>query len=468
MVQLRPYQEKIIEDVRAELRAGRRRILIQLATGGGKTNIAGFIARGITERRKRLWFLCPRDFLLDQTSATFRNIGIPHGFIAAGRPYNPYQPIQICGVGTVTRRLDQLTPPDYFIWDETKHIAAASWDRIFKWAPNAIHFGLDATPWRLDGRGLGDYYETMVCGPSVSWLIGHGFLSGYRAFAPTAPSLAGVHTVAGDYNRGELGVVMDQGQIIGDMVRHYREKADGKRAVYFGVSVEHSKHIAATFNANGIAACHLDGSSTTNERRRVCRAFAIGELGIISNVDILGEGFDVAAQSGVDAQIECVGLARPTKSLSLHLQQIGRALRPKPDGSPAVILDHASNLLTHGLPDDDREWSLKGAEKRRGASGGGPPVRQCPSCYAVQRASVARCGYCGHQHVVEGRKVEEIAGELAEVDSEGLQRHRDFVVRKIEERECRTTADWERLGRARGHAPGWAYHMFRVRNRKRA
>lgn len=466
MISLRPYQDQIIEDAREALRVGPS-VLLQLATGGGKTALAAFMLGTARQRRRRSWFIAHRDFLLEQTAATFDKVGIPYGFIAAGRPFNPYHEVQIVSIGTASRRLDKLIPPDVIVWDECHHIGAASYERIYRWAAAAKHIGLSATPTRLDGKGLGAYFQAMVSGPSVAELISQGYLSPYRAFAPSAPNLAGVHTVAGDYNRGELGQVMDDGQIIGDMVRHYREKANGKRAVYFGVSVLHSQHIAATFTASGIAALHLDSNSTNAERNNAARRFAVGEIAVICNVDLFGEGYDLSSQAGVDVSVEAVGLARPTQSLSLHLQQIGRALRPKPDGSPAIILDHAGNLLKHGLPDDDREWSLEGRAKAKRAGDSGPPVKQCIQCFGVHSAAMHSCPYCGHVHVIEGRKVEEVAGELVEINRD-LEKHQEFVGRKIEERQCKTLQDWEALGRKRGYARGWAYHQLNIRGRKRA
>ncbi len=464
MIELRHYQSDIIDRTRAAL-ARTRRVLIQLSTGGGKTAIAAFISSESRKRQRRVWFLCHRDFLLDQTALTFDSVELPYGFIAAGRPFNPAHAVHIGSVGTVQRRLDKLIAPDVFIWDEVKHIAAKSWASIFNWAPNSIHIGLDATPWRLDGRGLDDYFDEMVCGPSVSQLMASGYLSQYRAFAPSAPNLSGVHTIAGDYNRGELGTVMDDGTIIGDMVRHYRERADGKRCIYFCVSVQHSKNVVASFQANGISAAHLDSTSSSNIRRRAAISFASNECKVLANVDLFGEGFDLSSQAGSDASVECVGLARPTKSLSLHLQQIGRALRPK--DSPAIILDHAGNLLRHGLPDDRREWSLKGIDRRKTAQASGPAVTQCGSCFGVYRAGLMACPYCGVGRSLQAREVEEVAGELREIDRAAmLAREADRKAREKQEQfEARTTAELIQLARRRGYKnPGyWALNIMRSR-----
>jgi len=438
-------------------------VLAQLPTGGGKTVIAAKMTGNAAAKGLRAWFICHRDFLLQQTSRTFDRVGIPHGFIAAGYEFNHHHQVQICSIDTLKRRLDRLTPPHLFEWDEAHHIAAAGWTKVFQWAgPRPRHIGFSATPLRLDGKGLDDKFGDIVVGPSSLELIEQGFLSDYKAFAPSTPDLTGIHTRAGDYARDEIDGLMDDGQIIGDMVRHYRRYADGLRCIYFCVSIKHSEHVAATFNASGIPAMHLDGDSPTELRIKAAKAFGRGALRVLSNVDLFGEGYDLAAQANMDVSVEAVALARPTKSLGLHLQQIGRALRP---GKPhAIILDHAGNLMRHGLPDQEREWSLKGIDKNK--KGGGPMVRQCPECFAVHEAHKMVCPYCGHVYEKSetgGRKVEEIEGELKEVDKVALRRSR-----QNEERQCRTVEDLVALAKRRGYRnpEKWAAFIFTYQQKR--
>ncbi len=467
MISLRPYQQQTIDDARSALQRVRS-VLIQLPTGGGKTILAAFMLGTARQRGRTAWFIAHRDFLLEQTAQTFDNVGIPYGFIAAGRPFNPAHAVQIVSIGTASRRLDRLAPPDIIVWDEAHHITAAGYRKIYQWAERSRHVGLSATPARLDGKGLDEFFAEMVQGPTVATLMREGHLSQYRAFAPSAPDVSSVHTIAGDYNRGELGTVMDDGQIIGDMVRHYRERADGLRAIYFAVGVDHSKHIAAVFCAAGIPATHLDGNSTTSERRTAAIALADGSIKVLSNAQILGEGFDIAAAADCDVTVECVGLARPTKSLALHLQQVGRALRPKEH--PAIILDHAGNLLRHGLPDDDRTWSLRGIDRRSKASREGSAVTQCGSCFGVHRAGLMACPYCGAGRVLQAREVDEVAGELREIDRAAI-RDRERAqaeTARAEQDACRTTAELIQLGRKRSYKnPGWwAIKIMRGREGK--
>lgn len=460
MFALRDYQSALIQDTRAAL-SRNRAVLLQLPTGGGKTALGAYMTSGATERGRRTWFLVHRDFLLAQTVAAFRQVGISTGIIAAGHAPNPFADVQVVSIPTLARRYHRMQPPDFAIVDECHHAPSRTWRNILQWMTCPV-VGLTATPSRLDGRGLSEFFGEIVCGPSVAELISAGYLSDYRAYAPSRPDLSAVHTRAGDYATDELASIMDDGQIIGDIVGWYKRLAAGKRAIYFAVSVRHSQHIAVAFNAAGIPARHLDASSTTEERLGAAREFASSRILVLTNVDLFGEGYDLASQAGTEVTVEAVGLARPTQSLVLHLQQVGRSLRPKPNGERAIILDHAGNLARHGLPDREREWSLEGIPKKKKGDSG-PAIRMCPACFAVHRPAAA-CPYCGHVYIVEPRTPEEVAGELAEVDRERA-RIAERHSKRREEHACRTLDTLCALGQSRGyrHPRAWAENLMRAR-----
>ncbi len=415
----------MVDGARQALRRHRAVILVA-PTGSGKTQLAAAMIKGAVERGGRPWFVMHRDFLLDQTSQTLQRVGVDHGFIAAGRPFNPYIPAQVCSIQTLGKRLERVPPqcaPTIVFLDEAHHSAAGTWAALIRHYERAKVVGLSATPERLDGKPLGAFYGDMVRGPTVAWLIENGYLSDYRAFAPSAPDLAGVHTRAGDFANDELDAVMDTPKLTGDAVSHYLRVARGKRAIYFCVSIHHSQHVAAAFRAAGVPAAHIDGTTPTVERAAAARAMARGELQVLVNVEIFGEGFDLSAQAGADVPIECVGLLRPTKSLALYMQQVGRALRPKPE--PAIILDHAGNLMAHGLPDLEREWSLDGVDrKKRQTESAGPSPRTCTGCFATFPAFKMACPECGKPVEREAREIETVDGELEEVDKAALRRAR--------------------------------------------
>lgn len=456
---LRGYQEEMIGKTRVALRT-HRRVLVVSPTGSGKTVLSAFMAGSATQKGIRTAFVCHRKELIKQTARTYGEVGIPYGIVSAGMTGNRHQPVQICGVNTLANRLDQHNDFGLMIWDEAHHIAAASWAKIMDAFPNAKHVGLSATPERLDGTGLHKFFDHMVPGPRVAWLIENGYLSPYRMLAPSLPDLDGVKTVAGDFDKKTLGEAMSKPKLIGDMVAHYTKLAPGKRNMVFCVSVKHSLAVVEKFQAAGWRAAHIDGETDPEARDRLIADFTSGALQILSSVDLVSEGFDLPA-------IEVATLARPTKSVSLYLQQVGRSLRIAPGKTEALVLDHAGNSLTHGLPDDDREWSLAGRTKRKKRKGDDEPafpVRQCPTCFKVHRPAPV-CSGCGHEYAVLGRTVEELEGELTEVVR--AQAKRDA---KVEVARAKTLEELIRIGQLRNYKNPqfWARSVMAGRAQKHA
>lgn len=455
MIVLRPYQQAAIDEARLAYRNGHRAVLFQLPTGGGKTITASTVVHGAASKGNVTWWLTHRRELAGQASRTFHDLGIPHGTVQAGHVSNPTACVQVASIQTIVRRLEALPPPDLIVFDEAHHLGAASWEAIFDRFPRARVLGLTATPWRLDGQGLGRWFSHMVRGPNTAELIDEGSLSTFRLFAPATPDLSDVATTAGDYQRGALAKAMDKPQIVGDAIGHYTRLCPGKRAVVFAAGVENSKHIAAQFNAAGIAAEHVDGSMGNDLRDAAVDRFRRGETLILSNADLFGEGFDVPA-------IEAAILLRPTKSLSLHLQQVGRALRPCEGKAEAIILDHAGNSLRHGLPDDVRDWTLDDRERRKKATTTDVPVRQCKECFYVYRPA-PKCPQCGFATPATAREIEQVEGTLTE-----FKRAVENRQRKRAEGDCRTLDDWQALARERGYKPGWAMIRYQARARRAA
>ena len=220
---------------------------------------------------------------------------------------------------------------------------------------NAKVLGFTATPCRLDGKGFDGFFEELICGIDISELIAQGHLCRYELY--TAPldkdALKKVRTTAGDYNEKDLAEVMERTIVLNSLVDNWERLAKGKKTVVFAVNVEHSRKIVDLFLGRGVAAEHLDGATPMKERADILQRFREGKTLILSNCNIISEGFDLPS-------IECVQFARPTKSLTLYLQQAGRALRPEAGKEKALFLDHANNTQTHGLVDEFRVWKLKG------------------------------------------------------------------------------------------------------------
>ncbi len=466
-IQLRDYQLRIIDDIRDALGRGGP-VLAQSPTGSGKTALASFIADETQRRNRSCWFICHRAELVYQTSMTFRKFGIDHGIIAAGLPQSPTKAVQVCSIDTLKNRLGALRMPNVAIFDEAHHSTAAGWRKVMGAMPRTRIIGLSATPIRLDGRGLDDLFSDMVLGPSVAWLIEQGHLSPFEVFAPSCPDMKGVPKRGGDYAKGEASKRASQPKLIGDAVEHWKKLASGMQSVAFCTDIGHSKMVADQFNAAGIPTGHLDGGTNKAERARIIESFACGELKLLTNVDLFGEGFDLAAIAQRDVTVDCVIQMRPTQSLSLHLQQVGRALRPKP-GKTAIILDHAGNCQKHGFADDDRDWTLQGVEKgsrAKGTSGPPPPVN-CPGCFRQLKYPVPKiCPTCQFNMQPKIKEIEAAEGQLEKQTDE--HRRQIALARKEEESKAWTMQQLVELAVKRGYTnpQGWAYRKFSARRGK--
>lgn len=462
MIVLRPYQSSMIDEAREAMRQGCRRVLLVAPTGAGKRLMAIHTINRAVQRGKRCWFLVHRKELLDQACQTLTEAGLRFGVIQSGLQPDYRQPIQVASIQTLTRRIAGIPEPDFIFADEAHHARATSWATVLAAYPHAFILGFTATPIRLDGRSLGQQFDRLIIGPIMRELIDAGFLADYRLYAPPAPDISGIRTRMGDYSNDELAGAVDRPQIVGDVVAHYQRYAAGTQGVCFGVNVLHSQHIRDAFLGAGISARHLDGTTSRNDRSLILQDFAAGRFRVLCNVDILGEGLDVAG-------IETVICARPTQSLSVYLQQIGRGLRVKPDGRRAIILDHAGNSLRHGLPDEPRAWSLEDEKtKRKRPSGQG--IKICPACFAAIIPQARICPECGFQFVIETEVPEHAEGELQVVD---IQRVR--FQQRIEQNQCKTLGELIELGRRRGYRnpAAWAEHVMgwrrgREQERRRA
>lgn len=467
-ITLRPYQQQGVDEIRAQFRAGARNVLYQLPTGGGKTITFSYITHHAAKRGNRVLILVHRQELLRQSSDQLNEIGVPHGMIAPGYAPDPLAPVQVASVQTLARRLDRVQEPSLIISDECHHSGARTWQTVFNHYSNSRILGVTATPVRLDGKGLGrsagGYFDCMVQGPPVRDLISGGFLARPRVFCPpVGADLSGLKMEYGEYVTGQVVDAMDKPRITGCAVAHYTEYVQGAPAIAFCASVAHAEHVAEQFRAAGYSATSIDGKLPDKDRRDRITDLGAGRLNVLTSCDIISEGTDIPV---VAAAI----LLRPTASLSLSLQQIGRALRLYPGKEYAVILDHVMNTYRHGLPDDDREWSLDGAVKKKGTKEKSVAGRQCHACYAFHAPAPA-CPYCGEVYPVTAREIEEVDGVLQEVsrlERQEAMRAKEFAAkdRRREEGRCQTLEDWQALAKQRGYSPGWGYYRWKARGGK--
>lgn len=457
MINLRDYQEQLARSIRDAYRLGRNRPLAVAPTGAGKTVLFSYIAKSAAERGNPVMILVHRQELVDQTSRTLRTFGVQHGIIAAGRSGDSTHAVQVASVQTLVRRLGKYRP-SLIIVDEAHHGTAGSWRKVLDAYPQARVLGVTATPERLDGRGLGEVFDDLIIGPSVAWLIEHRHLSRPTYYAPPqVAKLTGLHMRGGDFAKDEVAAAMDNRTVTGDAVEHYARICNGAPAVAFCASVRHAEHVVEQFNAAGFRAAVLEGTLDRETRRDRVRALGDGRLHVLASCEIINEGFDLPV---VTAAI----LLRPTASLGLHLQQIGRVLRPAPGKDRAIILDHVGNLARHGFAEDDRDWTLEGRKRKR--SGKDEPtitVRQCPQCYCCHPPAPT-CPECGHDYPVMGRQIEHVDGDLVEIDPAMARRER-----LREQSQCQTLQDLIEHGKRKGYRnpAGWARHIWAARLAKR-
>lgn len=458
-MKLRDYQQKAIDDIRNAIRTGNRRVLFQCPTGGGKTIISSFMMKSALEKGLKVLFLVHLKELINQTSGKIASLELSHGIIAAHYDADLSQPCQLAMVATLSRRLKKIDfRPDIVIVDEAHHTISNTYLELLEKFDKPIVVGLTATPERLDGKGMGLAYDIIVPGPSMKMLQERGFLSRYRYHSvPFQVDLE--HKSLEEANQA-----LEEAGILGDCVEHYNEKIPGKKAIVFCASVAHSISIAERFNRAGIEAAHLDGTTPPVERTRIVEGFASGQIKVLSNCSLLAEGFDVPDCEGVF-------ILRPTKSLVLFLQMVGRGLRPS--GDDTHIFDHVGAYLTHGLPCDDRKWSLLGKKERKKINKE-IQAKVCENCFSVYNNTHQACPHCSFKPVPVARnlKTKETSGKLVEISGFTLEVRRSETgalnqqdVRHLLNK-CLEDSDYYRLAAKLGYKRGWAMLKIKERNEK--
>ncbi len=414
----RQYEDAAVRALRADLKKHKRVIAVS-PTGSGKTVIAALLVKR-EPRWKRVLFLAHRYELIDQAFDKLTGLGLDVGVMMAqdevlhgDERVRPEARVQIGSVQTVDRR---GVPPGVhlIIFDEAHRAMADSYQRIAKACPRAEVLGLTATPCRLDGKGLGDFFKHMLVVAKPSELHEGGYLAKPRTFSSTSDVLAkltevleDVRTVKGDYAPEALGRAVERRFLVGKVVTESIRLAPKVPKVVFACNVRHSKRIVAGFVAAGINAVHLDGETRADVRRDALADLSAGRIEVISNVDVLSEGWDLPA-------LGAVVIARPTKSIARFLQMCGRGLRPW-KGRVPIILDHGDNVRRLDvLPGADIEWSLTDGIEPMGD--GDPKVKQCASCLAMMAYGETECPECGEeQPKTECQLRVEAEAELVEI-----------------------------------------------------
>ena len=398
MIELRDYQKKLLTEVSSELADPASRIMMQLPTGGGKTRIAGQLLAGwLKDGRKAVWLTHRRE-LASQTEGMLREAGVSASSNIQWAPHtNP--PLIVDGVvvlmaqtvsrrNTMTNVWDGYDRGDLMIIDEAHHASAAGWARAIDQWPGPV-VGMTATPWRLSEReGFDHLFQVLHCGPQVAALQSDKWLCRARVLSPPEEDriLGGQVESTGDYSESGIELAnQDRDVWTAGALRFWQENGENRQTLVYAVSVRHAHNLVATFNDAGIPAGLVLGDTPTGERAGLIGRFHNGLLKALINVAVATEGFDLP-----DAA--CVLLTRPTMSLSLYLQMVGRGLRPKKDDGDCVVLDLAGNSLRHGLPEEQREWSL---QPRGEPFWGDAVLVRCPHCEGISAAASHQCIHCG-------------------------------------------------------------------------
>ena len=465
VISLRDYQAGLVTEVRASLKAGRRRVLAYLPTGGGKTRVATAITQMTLNKSKgRVVVLANRKQLVHQFAVALRAAGLDVGILQGENTHGLHHRVVVASIDTIHARNCIFDDVALFIIDEAHACAGSEKYRTLLFRYNrAPCIGLSATPF---ARGLGKLYpeladrplfEDLIVGATVQSLVDAGHLTDLEIYAPSSPDMTGAktsRTAEGeqDFRQADIEEATDRPELVGDILRHWFKLAGGVKTICFASSIAHSQHIVERFRADGVSAEHLDCYMDDETRADILGRFERGDFTLLSNVSLLAEGFDVPDTS-------CMILARPTKSLTRFLQMVGRVLRPAPGKTRALLLDHSGSVERIGHPFDDLPLELcdgnanKAGSRKEERKKSEP--KPCPKCKFVRDAGVHECPKCGFKPQRRS-DVAVFDGELVKVDRKSKKPATHDVKQHV-------YSQLLHVASARGYRPGWAANKYRAR-----
>ena len=414
MIVLRQYQKDVLNDLIRSTRKGHKKIILQAATGSGKTIMAGALVQYALSKGKRVLFLAHRRELIIQARDKMEMMGVDAGIIMANISPNVFSNVQIASIQTLSSRWDKMDLPeaDLVIIDEAHRSMSPTYIKLIRKYDKSLIVGLTATPVRADGTGLGAVYTDMVCAPGIKQLTAEGSLVTAKYYAPTVPDLRKIGTAMGDYVQSQLGEVMNTPKLVGNVIETWKALAMGTQTLVFGSGVAHSKALAEQFAEQGIRSAHLDGQTPNDERVKILDDFNNNRITVLCNCMVLTEGFDAPVA-------RTVVLARPTKSLSLYIQMVGRVLRPHATKEYAIVIDHSGAVHTNGLATDDIDWKLgegKIKENQRRERGEREEKEiTCEGCFRIFCGSNI-CPSCGASTTLRSAYTDYIDGQLGLVN----------------------------------------------------
>jgi superfamily II DNA or RNA helicase len=404
MFKLFDYQLDLIDKARKQI--ADKNVMIVSPPGSGKSVVISEIIKRATEKGGKVLFLVHRKELIEQiTSSLIRHeVNLSH--------------VDLLTVGKAKNRLSVIKKPTLIITDEGHHGKANTYQAIYNYFEDVPRLGFTATPWRMNGSGFTDTYDVMVEGKSVQWLIDNQRLANCRYYSLLSIDASKLKTRNGEYTSQSIDEAFGKA-IYGNVVKEYRQIADGQKAILYAHSIEASKSFSNEFNQVGVVSVHVDSKTPKIERERIMQAFRDGEIQVLCNVDLISEGFDVP-----DCSVTI--LCRPTKSLVLYLQQSMRSMRYQPDKT-AIIIDCVVNWQIHGLPYTPHNWNeyFQGGWKKARKTENTVQAKQCPDCSAMWPLNQSVCDMCGYNFGErEQAEKERIEAELVEIKQKEFQQAR--------------------------------------------
>lgn len=452
---LRGYQQRALQQIRQAIASGHHKIMVCSPTGSGKGVLLSEIIRLAHSKGQTVLFLVHRQEILFQVSDYLNHHGIAHGIIKAGVQHEDHHPVQLASFQTLHRRKKSpfIQAADLVIIDEAHHSTASTYLEVIELFSKKIILGFSATPARQNGLGLGNLFETMIQVATIQELTEQGYLAPVRYFAPVRPDLSGVRTTAGDYNQKDLEPVMLEKGLVGKLVEHWLQFGESRQTICFATCVKHSLAICQQFRQHGITAEHVDGTTKTEDRESIVDRFKRGAIKVLVNCQVFTEGVDVP-------EIGCVILARPTKSLPMYLQMVGRGMRTVTGKTDCILLDHAGACLQHGFVHEVESWELdttskttnKQQERRKKKES--EPIC-CPVCTFIYTGRL-QCPHCGNIPELKQfpKDVEYIDGQLGEIVYKSKKA-------KPEPDRRQWYRELKRHAVSRGYSTGWAAHAYR-------
>lgn len=359
-VKLRDYQINGIDEI-INAWADCKSVLFQMPTGTGKTTLFCEIVRRFTSELysdKKVLIITHRKELVEQAfNRLVNDFHLVAGIISSNFISNHSAQIQVASIQTLIKRVEnQKDIFSLIIIDEAHHALASTYRQLWDYYPSGKFLGVTATPTRTNGQGFQDLFDKLVVSNPIKWFIKNNYLSDTRYYASHTPDISNIKIKAGDYDETELSEIMQDNSVMADLVQSYKDFADEKKIIVFAVNRAHCNKIVEKYNSCGYSAKSIDTYTSTDDRRRIVEEFRNNKFKVLCNVNIFTEGFDCP-------DVDAVQLARPTKSLTLFLQQVGRCMRPHKNKNYGIVLDNAGLWKEHGLPKMDRGWFLNGHDK---------------------------------------------------------------------------------------------------------